>query len=103
MTPALKTPLRIGGIQGFGWRDIDMIERVMTVQKSKTKAGLRLIPLNNQALRAILQLRERAKALLGGSPLSDWYVFPHAEGATKPDPTRPMSSWRTAWRRLTRE
>jgi hypothetical protein len=26
---------------------------------------------------------------------------PGAEGYTKPDPTRPMSGWRTAWRNLT--
>jgi integrase len=36
------------------------------------------------------------------APQSDWHVFPYAEGGRKPDPTRPMSTWRTAWRRLTR-
>ena len=30
-------------------------------------------------------------------------MFPHTEGYTKPDPTKPISTWRTAWRRLTRE
>jgi hypothetical protein len=25
-------------------------------------------------------------------------VFAHAEGFTKPDPTKPMSRWRSAWR-----
>src|SRR6185437_4002784 len=32
----------------------------------------------------------------------DWYVFPSAEGYSKPDPTKPMSGWRSAWRSLTR-
>jgi hypothetical protein len=43
---------------------------------------------------------------------AQWYVFPHGEGqgptvgknraSVKADPTKPMSTWRTAWRRLTR-
>src|SRR5262249_48142584 len=37
-----------------------------------------------------------------GEPQVDWYVFPHAEGKSKPDPTKPMSCWRSAWRSLTR-
>jgi Phage integrase family len=38
-----------------------------------------------------------------GSDLQpDWYVFPSAEGYSKPDPTKPMSGWRSAWRSLTR-
>jgi Phage integrase family len=28
-------------------------------------------------------------------------VFPSAEGYSKPDPTKPMSGWRSAWRSLT--
>lgn len=50
--------------------------------------------------------------LLGKEPEVQWYVFPHGEGQgptvgknraeVKPDPTKPMSTWRTAWRRLTR-
>ena len=68
---------------------------------TKTDAGRRLIPLNSEAWAAILQLRERAKLLFGGEPQPDCYVFPHAEGFTKPDPTKPMSGWRTAWRKLT--
>jgi integrase len=103
MTLALNTTMRACEIRGLRWRDIDARERVITVQKSKTRAGLRLIPLNNDASAAILQLRRRTRTLLGRPPLPDWYVFPRAEGNTKPDPTRPMSTWRTAWRRLTRE
>ena len=40
--------------------------------------------------------------LFGTEPQPNWYVFPHAEGFQKPDPTKPMSGWRTAWRNLTR-
>ena len=78
------------------------IDSVIEVRKSKAQAGARLIPLNNDALGAILSLRRNVKRLFGNLP-SDWYIFPHAEGNSKPDPTRPMSSWRTAWRSLTRK
>ena len=40
--------------------------------------------------------------LFGADLPSDWYVFPSAEGYSKPDPTKPMSGWRSAWRSLTR-
>ena len=69
---------------------------------TKTDAGERVIPLNADAWAAVLELRERAKLLFGREPDTDWFVFPHKEGFTKPDPTRPMSGWRTAWRKLTR-
>jgi integrase len=85
------------------WRDIDFIDSVIAVRKSKTQAGLRLIPLNEDARRAILTLRRNAITLFGGLLSPDWYIFPHAEGNTKPDPMRPMSTWRTAWRSLTKE
>ena len=101
---ALNTTMRGCEIRGLRWRNIDLIERVLAVRRSttKTKAGERIIPLNLDAWAVILELRERAKLLFGAEPLPDWYVFPHAEGSAKPDPTKPMSGWRTAWRNLTR-
>jgi integrase len=96
MTIALNTTMRACEIRGPKWRDIDFIDSVIEVRKSKTQAGARLIPLNNDALGAILSLRRNVKRLLGDLPSPDWYIFPHAEGNSEPDPTRPMSSWRTA-------
>ena len=90
-------------IRGLRWRDVSFIERVLTVRRSKTRSGERTIPLNHDAWKAVLELRNRTKALLGSSPSAEWFVFPHAEGAHKPDPTQPIRSWRTAWRRLTRK
>jgi integrase len=102
MALALHTTMRSCEIRSLRWRDVDLMDQELTVCRSKTEAGRRTIPLNRDALAAILELRERAK-ILCGEPLSpDWYVFPHAEGSTKPDPTHPMKSWRTAWRKLTR-
>jgi integrase len=112
MTIALNTTMRACEIRGLQWRDVDFMERTLTVRRSKTEAGERIIPLNQDAWDAILELRERAKMLLGKEPEAQWYVFPHGEGqgptvgknrvSVKPDPTKPMSTWRTAWRRLTR-
>jgi integrase len=81
----------------------DLIERTIAVRRrtTKTDAGERVIPLNADAWAAILQLWKRAKLLCGAEPQPEWYLFPHAEGFNKPDPTRPMSGWRTAWRNLT--
>lgn len=89
-------------VKGLRWRDVNLIDRTLTVQRSKTTAGERVIPLNADAIAVVLWLRERAKQLFGDSLSLDWYVLPHAEGKSKPDPTQPMSGWRSAWRRLTR-
>lgn len=101
---ALNTTMRSGEIRGLRWQEVDLIERTITVRRSTTKtdAGERVIPLNRDALAAILELRKRAKLLFGAEPQPEWYLFPHAEGFTRPDPTKPMSGWRTAWRNLTR-
>ena len=95
---ALNTTMRAGEIRGLRWRNVDLIERTIMVRRSTTKtdAGERVIPLNADAWAALLELRERAKLLFGREPDTDWFVFPHKEGFTKPDPTRPMSGWRTA-------
>ncbi len=102
MTLALNTTMRACEIRGLRWRDVDFLGRSMVIRRSKTEAGERLIPLNRTALAAILELRERSKALFGDNLLKDWFVFPHAEGFVNPDPSKPMSGWRTARRRLTR-
>jgi integrase len=102
MRLALNTTMRACEIRGLRWRDVNLAEAMITVVKSKTESGKRTIPLNDDAWVAMMELHDRTERLLGESPSLDWYVFPHAEGGTKPDPTRPMSNWRTAWRRLTR-
>jgi integrase len=94
MTLALNTTMRACEIRGLQWRDVDFLERTLTIRHSKTTAGERVIPHNGDAMVAILELRERAKALGGTEP--QHYVFPTCEGNRKPDPTKPMHSWRSA-------
>lgn len=99
---ALNTTMRGCELKRLYWHDVDLIEHTLTVRRSKTPASERVIPLNAGAMAVVLRLRERAKQLFGDSLSPDWYVLPHAEGNSKPDPTQPMSGWRSAWRTLTR-
>jgi integrase len=99
---ALNTTMRGCELKGLCWRDVDFMEQTVTIRRSKTAAGERVIPLNMNAWKVILSLRDRAKKLFGDDLQADWYVLPHAEGYSKPDPTKPMTGWRSAWRSLTR-
>ncbi len=104
MVLALNTTMRGCELKGLRWREINFIERTLTVRRSTTKtdAGERVIPLNAEAWGSVLGLRERAKALLGQDLQPDWYVFFHKEGFCHPEPDKPASGWRSAWRALTR-
>jgi integrase len=96
---ALNTTMRGCEIKQLQWRDIDMIERSLTVRKSKTDAGERVIPLNSDAWDVILALYRRSQAF--GATQASHYLFPTCETA-QVDATRPQKSWRTSWRHLTR-
>jgi len=112
MILALNTTCRGCELKGLQWCDVDFLSRSIIIRRSKTEAGIRTIPLNTNAWKAILELRDRIKLFCSAEPLPDWYVFPSGEGqgprsilndaTVKPDPTKPMTTWRTAWRALTR-
>ena len=98
---ALNTTMRGCEIKGLRWQDIDFIERTLTIRRNTTKtdAGERVIPLNANAMAAVLELYRRSQDKGAAKP--NHYLFPACENS-KFDPTRPQTSWRTAWRRLTR-
>ena len=98
-TLALNTTMRGCEIKQLCWRDIDFMVKALTIRKSKTEAGERVIPLNGDAWHTVLLLYRRAQAL--GEVLPEHYVFFACE-ASHFDPTRPHASWRTARRNLTR-
>jgi integrase len=105
MTLALNTTMRKSEVRLLRWRDIDLFEKSIEIRLSKTEAGERVIPLNQDAFAAILELRERAKILFGEAIEPNWYLFPlntdqNAKGPA--DPLRPVGSWRRAWRSVTR-
>jgi integrase len=96
---ALNTTARGGELKGIRWQDVDFEKDLMFIRRSKTDAGERVIPLNSEAKEALLLLNKRASAL--GTVYPEHYVFGACEHG-RFDPSRPMKSWRTAWRRLTR-
>ena len=114
MIIAVNTGMRGADIKALRWRDVDFFNRVLFVPKSKTAAGERSIPLTDEVLKTLLNIQERAK--LFGEVLPNHYIFPaHKTGARFNgnaivewqhfafDPTKPMTTWRTAWRNLTKE
>lgn len=98
-TLALNTTMR-GEIKNLCWRDVDFLRRTLTVRRSKTDAGLRSIPLNEDAWNTINELRECALKITD-APVPEHFLFPTCEHNAI-DATRPMKSWRTSWRKLTR-
>jgi integrase len=76
---------------------VDFLACTLSIRKSKTHAGQRLIPMNSDALAALKMLYRRASAISAIQP--DHYVFPACENE-RFDPTTPQKSWRSAWRSL---
>jgi len=97
MVLALNTTMRGYEIKALRWYDVDFLAGTVTVRRSKTEAGQRVIPLNEDALSAIRELYRRASAIGGTQP--DHNVFPACENG-RFDPTSTQKSWRSAWRSL---
>jgi integrase len=103
VTLALNTALRKNEIRTLRWSQIDFEKRTVTVGRSKTQAGTgRVIPLNQPAFDALVKWAGRLIESSAGD-----YVFPACEAAgierkhpdrERIDPTRPIKSWRSAWR-----
>ena len=101
---ALNTALRKNEIRTLRWQQIDLLERTLTVGRTKTEGGSgRVIPLNSVAYAVLVRWA-------GWFPAAkpDDYVFPACEDArldcespdmSRIDPSQPIKSWRTAWRR----
>jgi integrase len=74
---ALNTTMRGAELKGLQWRDVSLLDGTITVRRSKTEAGERIIPLNALARDVIMELFKRAQ-LLNATDL-DHYVFPGCE------------------------
>jgi integrase len=99
VTLAVNTTMRSMELKNVHWRDVDFFDRTITIRRSKTEAGQRVIPMNDDALFAMLSLLKQAQT--AGADAPDHYVFPACENGTIA-PLKPQKSWRTAWRSLTR-
>jgi integrase len=90
--------LRACEIKGLRWRDVDWERRRLSVRRSKTPAGWRDPSLNNVCLETLTNLRESSQRIGCAEP--EHFVLPW-HGKTKViDPSRPMASWRSAWRSI---
>jgi len=93
-----NTSMRPVELKRLRWDDVESQSRIVTVRLSKTKAGTRSIPLNQEAWSAIVAMKQRADAL--GTYDLDSYVFPRMFPTM--DAKQPMghTGWRGAWRSL---
>jgi integrase len=103
---ALNTTMRSAEIKNLQWERVDMFDKTLTVSRktTKTDAGERVIPLNRDAIWTLSQMWTRAVEHgkeKGREVHPSDYVFCACENY-KYDPAKPMASWRSAWRSLTR-
>jgi integrase len=94
-----NTSMRPKELKRLLWSDLDPVNRIITVRYSKTEAGTRVIPLNDEAWSAMAALKQRADVL--GTYAPEWYIF-HRQ-RPEIDPTKPLTKWRSAWNSLRRE
>lgn len=114
----LNTTARGCELKGLQWSDVDLFTKTLTIRKSKTEAGVRVVPLTDVAVSALGKLRRRAEGF--GTVEPSHYVFaafvPNfklngkrvVDGVidykiTAFDPNRHLKSWRSAWRTLTKK
>lgn len=106
-----ETGMRGVEVRNLQVKRIDIMAREIRLQKSKTKGGVRTIPLNPDALESAKALLIRAQQLGASQP--DHYLIPAlvnavsegkngaSVGVRRYEPTKPTKGWRTAWRNLT--
>lgn len=90
--------MRACEIKALQWKDVDFTAGVLHIRRSKTPAGWRAPSLNTVCTETLSQLYNKAR-LINATAL-DHYVFPWHGRQQKIDPTRPMTSWRSAWRSI---
>ena len=93
--------MRACEIKGLKWDDIVWDSQVIQIKRSKTPAGWRSPSLNAVCRDALVELYSKAAPL--GFAREGHFVFPWHGRDKNIDPTRPMTSWRTAWRAMLKQ
>lgn len=93
--------LRACEIKGLQWKDVDFIDGLLSIRRSKTPAGWRTPSLNTACSDALAGLYASAKIINGTNP--EHFVFPWQGGKGTIDPTRSMAGWRSAWRTILKQ
>ncbi len=103
-TLAFFCGMRSCEMKGLRWQDVDFTTATIDITRSKTAAGHRKPSLNDVCRQALANLK--AKAVLINAANPGHHVFPshltveNGIKLRKIDPTRPMTSWRSAWRSI---
>lgn len=110
----LNTTARGCELKGLQWSDVDLFSKALTIRKSKTAAGERVVPLTEVSVSALGRLRRRAEGF--GPVEPSHYIFaafvPTFRFSGKKvvdysvtgfNPSRHLNSWRSAWRTLTKK
>jgi integrase len=90
--------LRACEIKALRWRDVDLDNALLHVRRSKTAAGWRAPTLNATCIHVVCYLHDKAATVRFAEP--DHFVFPWHGRNKRLDPTKGMTSWRTAWRNI---
>src|SRR5436190_16065313 len=86
--------LRACQIKALQWKHISWEDQRLSVRRSKTPAGWRDPSLNDTCLEALRELHGRAQQM--GFDAPEHFLFPWHGPHKHLDPTRPMTSWRSA-------
>jgi integrase len=97
-TLAFYCGLRACEIKALHWGDVDWSGPLLHVRRSKTPAGWRSPTLNATCVKVLRHLRDQAATLGFNQP--DHFIFPWHGRNKRIDPTKPMTSWRSAWRSI---
>ncbi len=90
--------MRACEIKALRWQDLDWANRLLNIRRSKTPAGWRSPTLNPTCLHVLQHVHDQAAPL--GFTQPDHFIFPWHGRDKRIDPTRAMTSWRTAWRSM---
>ena len=90
--------MRACEIRHLRWKDIDFEVGVLTIRRSKTPKGWRSPSLNSICREVLSQLHAKARLINAVDP--EHYVFPWHGRQQKIDATKPITSWRSAWRSI---
>lgn len=92
--------MRACEIKSLRWKHVDFIGDTIDIRRSKTPGGWRKPTLNTICRETLLKLHENASMINAAEP--EHHVFPWHGREQKIDPTRPITSWRSAWRSILR-
>lgn len=90
------TGMRSDEARTLTWSQIDLGAGHIRVGRAKTEAGRREIPVG-PTLKAVLEHHAAWSAGKLGILQPEWYVFPGSNRTRPIDPTRPVTSLKTAW------